>query len=176
MPQSQGAATAVAGDQNYASEFNHGQLSLDANLSSYDGLANSIPSHSFPYDGGSGNGSSATGLPDLGKRMAVPDANDPTAALDELKSLQHRAYISPIKLRRLTRNVQDLRMRLELRQMSTAAEERAPRRTSEDERTSMGNGSATGRKKAGRGPFASMTECERKTDASKSKVCAQLKR
>ncbi len=176
MPQSMGAASAEAGHQNHESEFNNRQLRLDASPASYDALANPIPPNSFPNDDKSGNGSSAMALPDLGTGRTVHDATHSSTELDELKTLQHRAYMSPVKLRRLARNVEDLRTRLQLRQMNSAMEKRATSQNSQSENTSSGKGNMSGRKKASRpGPFAK-SECERKADTSKSKVCSLVNR
>lgn len=42
--------------------------------------------------------------------------------IDQLKLLENRAYISPVKLRKLSRNVPDLQTRLKLRQLQTKVE------------------------------------------------------
>jgi len=176
MSQAQGTVRTEAGNQNSVPELKNLQLNPGADFPSNDNLSNSLPGHSFSYTGGSDDAGSALGLPDLRPKSTSQVAADPSAAFAELKALQHRSYISPIKLRRLARNVQDLRARMELRQMNTAVEKQASGRTAGGEHTLAANANASGRKKTGRGPLASTADCERKTGASKSKVCAQLKR
>ena len=181
FPMSQPQGIGVAGADGGASPAGFKDNLLNpapnpVNPTAYSSLPASMPGNSTWNESGSGDAKSALVLPGLRKTSEVFDPTDPGAALDELKGLQHRAYISSVKLRRLSRNVQDLRTRLELRQMNSEMEKRAASQPSGNENTSAGMGNAAGRKKAGRhGSFVNQAECERKTGSSKSKVCAQLK-
>lgn len=70
--------------------------------------------------------------------LPVPDdfntgAADPGAAVEEFKALKRRNYVSPLKLRRLIRNVESPGISLELRQMNSEAEKRMARRAAEDQ-------------------------------------------
>ena len=182
MPQSQSTGAAEAEGSPSLSVFKDSLWNPAANpanptpdVAAYSSLPASMPGYSTWNESGSGDAKSALVLPGLRETSGSFDPTDPGAGLDELKALQHRAYISSVKLRRLSRNVQDLRTRLELRQINAEMEKRAAGQTTGNENSSAGMGNATGRKKAGHGRFANQAECERKANSSKSKVCAQLK-
>ena len=85
----------------------------------------------------SGLGGNADTQPPFGihqgfESEGIADPTHPNDALAALKTLQHRAYISPIQVRRLSRNVQDIEMRLELRQMNTRLGKRKEAKTEEE--------------------------------------------
>jgi hypothetical protein len=104
------------------------------------------------------------------------DSIDPSAALGQLKVLRHRAYISPVKLRRLSRNMQNLETRLELRQMNADVQKRKTGRTAEDQNKGTGSVHASEHKPlSSHDLLAKQAECNRTGNASKSKVCALLK-
>ncbi len=109
-----------------------------------------------------------------GKGMT--DIGDPEAALEELKALRHRAYIGPVKLRRLSRSVQDLQTRLELRQMKAEVEKRKSRRATENQNTGTETENATGHKSLHSVDLlAKRADCARTDDVSKSRRCPQPK-
>lgn len=115
-------------------------------------------------------------LPDGLKSNGSYNSNDPNVALEQLKALRRRAYISPVKLRRLSRNMQDLETRLEMRQMNVEVQKRKAKKSSDDQNTGDKSGKDKEHKPLdAREQLAKKAGCDRKVDASKTQVCALLK-
>ena len=170
MPQVQATSSSELANGNSLFEIKSSGLSSDANPSSFNSLSTSLAADSFSRGRGDG-------VPDLRKGSGIHDPTDPASALDQLKALRRRAYISPVRLRRMARNAPDLRTRLELRQMNSEVESRAAAsHVTQSGNTLAGTGNTSVRKAAGRqGRLAKKSDCERKAGSSKSKVCAQFK-
>lgn len=103
------------------------------------------------------------------------DPYNPMNTPEQLKALQGRAYISPIKLRRLSRNVTDLKARLELRRIQAALQKRPGKETTED-RTTLAPLATQGR--VSRRILSMMKKsCDQKNEKAHSHVpCSRVKR
>lgn len=81
--------------------------------------------------------------------LPVPDDFNSGAAVEAFKALKRRNYVSPLKLRRLIRNVESPGIGLELRQMNSEAEKRTAQRAAEDQNGGHRNQIAAENKRAG---------------------------
>jgi len=100
------------------------------------------------------------------------DQSDPNATFETLKALRGRAYVSPVKLRQLSRNVQDLQTRLELRRMQTEVDKQERSERAKEYQSTF----AAGHKQNDRRNLSARRhDCAQKTGASKSKACSLLK-
>ncbi len=162
---------------NSASKFMNPSFKTDTDLSQYNSFQALLPSGPMSGTGNSAQSRPAFDLPEGFKSSRIHDPKDPTFALEELKALRRRAYVSDIKLRRLSRNPQNLETRLELRHMNTEVEKRKKaKRSAEDQDNSTDKESVKSKKHIDSMDLvARKAECEKKSDASKSKVCSLLK-
>jgi len=147
-------------------------------LSQYDIFQTLLADHPVSGTGVTAGPKSAFDLPEGLSGRKARDSLDPNYALEELKALRHRAYVSPVKLRRLSQHPQNVETRLELRQMNAEVGKRnKPRRKGEEQNTLSAKGNAGGNKHLNpRDLSAKKAECEKKTASSKSKVCSLLKK
>ncbi len=157
-------------------EIKNSLLTSDPGQSSYNGIQPLLANNPLSATKDSAVARPALDLPGGLKSKGSYASSDPGAALEELKALRRRAYVSPVKLRRMSRNMQDLESRLEFRQMNTEVQKRKAKRTAQDQNTADQSGKAAEHKPLNSHDLmAKKAECERKGDASKSKVCAFLK-
>ena len=179
LPQDATIATGQdSSPQNSASRFMNPSLTSGADLSQYNTFQTLMPDHPLSGIGSSGQAKPAFDFPEGLKGSRTHDVRDPNFALEQLKVLRRRAYISDVKLRRLSRNPQNIETRLELRRMNTEVEKRKKtKRAGEDQDTSTGKGNGKSNKHIDSMDLvARKAECQKKGDASKSKVCSLLKR
>lgn len=177
MPQLQDLANATAESPESTSFGTNPLLPLDGGMTSsgsYQVLMGISP------DAGPGNTArvmSALNVSEGATSQSNGKEADPEAALEELKALRRRAYVSPVKLRRLSRNVQDMETRLELRRVNEEVQKHDAGSTDEKRETNTDTKTTTNHK-----PFnshdlgAARAECARRSGASKPKFCSQLER
>lgn len=179
LPQSATTDTdADSSADNPASSFMNPSYKSNADLSQYDSFQTLLSPHSISGSGNSTQGKPSFDLPAGLKSSGLHDPTDPNSALEELRALRGRAYLSQVKIRRLSRNPQNMETRLEMRRMNTEVEKRnkKSKRNGEDQSTTAAKGNANGNKHVSSGDLrAKKAECDKKGNASKSKVCSILK-
>lgn len=152
-------------------------FSSGADLSRYNIFQTLLGDHSGSGAGDSAGYKSAFDLRARLKGGKNLNTGEQTYSPNELKELRNRAYVSPVKLRRLSRNVQNVETRIELRQLSTEVEKRnTSRRRGKDQNSIASERNSAGDKhKNSRDLLAKKAECEKKANASKSKACSLFK-
>ena len=145
-----------------------------AELGQYDSFQTFLSDHPVSA---TGNSKPAFDLPQGLKGSSIHGLSDPDSSLEELRALRGRAYLSQVKIRRLSRDPNNIETRLELRRMNSEVEKRdKSKRSREDQKTIAAIGNANGNKHlTSRDLLAKKAECDKNRNASKSKVCSLLK-
>jgi hypothetical protein len=174
MPPSQGLANAGAETFDGAKfDMTNYLPTMDDRMTSSGGFQVLSP------DAGTGNAARATSAFTLSEGATSHGTDKeigPEAALEELEALRRRAYVSSVKLRRLSRNVQDMETRMELRRVNQEVEKRDVRSTTKMQENTDTSTTANHKPFNSHDLKAARAECARRSAASKPKFCSQLER